>query len=125
MFSFTRSRSRPKTGRLRNTAVLAPEQILVKCLLKTRLDNGSCYIFLFSVQSLKYSFTTEDRLCFVMEYVNGGELFFHLSKDRLFSEVGPILLFWKDAGAIFFVRFRLLLLLNCKICSFYSNRRQS
>ena len=36
---------------------------------------------------LKYSFTTEDRLCFVMEYVNGGELFFHLSRDRQFSEV--------------------------------------
>lgn len=31
--------------------------------------------------SLKYSFTTEDRLCFVMEYVNGGELFFHLSRE--------------------------------------------
>jgi len=36
--------------------------------------------------SLKYSFTTEDRLCFVMEYVNGGELFFHLSRERSFSE---------------------------------------
>jgi len=36
--------------------------------------------------SLKYSFTTEDRLCFVMEYVNGGELFFHLSKERHFPE---------------------------------------
>lgn len=35
---------------------------------------------------LKYSFTTEDRLCFVMEYVNGGELFFHLSRERQFSE---------------------------------------
>lgn len=35
---------------------------------------------------LKYSFTTEDRLCFVMEYVNGGELFFHLSRERIFSE---------------------------------------
>jgi len=36
--------------------------------------------------SLKYSFTTEDRLCFVMEYVNGGELFFHLSRERIFTE---------------------------------------
>ncbi|XP_065841545.1 RAC-gamma serine/threonine-protein kinase-like [Oscarella lobularis] len=35
---------------------------------------------------LKYSFQTKDRLCFVMEYVNGGELFFHLSRDRVFSE---------------------------------------
>ena len=35
---------------------------------------------------LKYSFKTEDRLCFVMEYVNGGELYFHLSKEKVFSE---------------------------------------
>lgn len=36
--------------------------------------------------SLKYSFQTVDRLCFVMQYVNGGELFFHLSRERIFSE---------------------------------------
>ncbi|XP_063703591.1 RAC serine/threonine-protein kinase-like [Culicoides brevitarsis] len=36
--------------------------------------------------SLKYSFQTADRLCFVMQYVNGGELYFHLSRDRVFSE---------------------------------------
>ncbi|KAL7637343.1 UNVERIFIED_CONTAM: hypothetical protein RMT77_012069 [Armadillidium vulgare] len=35
---------------------------------------------------LKYSFTTPDRLFFVLEYVNGGELFFHLNKDRVFPE---------------------------------------
>lgn len=38
-------------------------------------------------KGLKYSFTTQDRLCFVMEYVNGGELFFHLSRERQFTEV--------------------------------------
>ena len=38
------------------------------------------------MQSLKYSFQTPDRLCFVMEYVRGGELFFHLSRERVFSE---------------------------------------
>ena len=41
----------------------------------------------FLLQGLKYSFTTQDRLCFVMEYVNGGELFFHLSRERQFTEV--------------------------------------
>ncbi|GCC30381.1 hypothetical protein chiPu_0008830, partial [Chiloscyllium punctatum] len=34
----------------------------------------------------KYSFQTNDRLCFVMDYANGGELFFHLSRERVFSE---------------------------------------
>jgi hypothetical protein len=32
------------------------------------------------------AFTTEDRLCLVMEYVNGGELFVHLSRERRFTE---------------------------------------
>uniref|UniRef100_G3U9P4 non-specific serine/threonine protein kinase n=1 Tax=Loxodonta africana TaxID=9785 RepID=G3U9P4_LOXAF len=41
---------------------------------------------LFPFQALKYSFQTHDRLCFVMEYANGGELFFHLSRERVFSE---------------------------------------
>lgn len=35
---------------------------------------------------MRYSFQTNERLCFVMEYVNGGELFFHLSRERVFSE---------------------------------------
>ena len=38
------------------------------------------------IVGLKYSFTTEDRLCFVTEYVSGGELFVHLRKERRFSE---------------------------------------
>uniref|UniRef100_A0A672HWX8 non-specific serine/threonine protein kinase n=1 Tax=Salarias fasciatus TaxID=181472 RepID=A0A672HWX8_SALFA len=37
-------------------------------------------------KTLKYAFQTHDRLCFVMEYANGGELFFHLSRDRVFTE---------------------------------------
>lgn len=36
--------------------------------------------------ALKYSFETADRVCFVMEYANGGELFFHLSRERAFTE---------------------------------------
>ena len=39
-----------------------------------------------SLQQLKYSFQTADRLCFVMEYVNGGELFFHLSVEKMLTE---------------------------------------
>lgn len=33
-----------------------------------------------------FVFFAADRLCFVMQYVNGGELFFHLSRERVFSE---------------------------------------
>lgn len=36
--------------------------------------------------SLKYSFQTVDKLYFVLDYVNGGELFFHLQRDRTFPE---------------------------------------
>ncbi|ELU03722.1 hypothetical protein CAPTEDRAFT_172316 [Capitella teleta] len=35
---------------------------------------------------LHYSFQTPDKLYFVLDYVNGGELFFHLQKERCFSE---------------------------------------
>eukprot|EP00043_Microstomoeca_roanoka_P030150 m.24917 g.24917 ORF g.24917 m.24917 type:complete len:465 (-) comp9772_c0_seq1:87-1481(-) len=60
--------------------------------------------------SLHYSFQTPDLLCFVMEYVNGGELFFHLRKDKRFSEertrvyIGEIVLaltYLHDQGIIY------------------------
>ncbi|KAL5259857.1 hypothetical protein ACHWQZ_G010094 [Mnemiopsis leidyi] len=35
---------------------------------------------------LKYSFKTRDKLFFVLDYVNGGELFFHLQRERTFHE---------------------------------------
>jgi len=36
--------------------------------------------------NLVYSFQTDDKLYLVMDYVNGGEMFFHLQKDKRFSE---------------------------------------
>jgi serine/threonine protein kinase len=35
---------------------------------------------------LHYSFQTPDKLYFIMDYINGGELFFHLQKEKKFSE---------------------------------------
>lgn len=35
---------------------------------------------------LHYSFQTRDKLYFILDYVNGGELFFHLQKERYFPE---------------------------------------
>lgn len=42
-----------------------------------------CHPFLVN---LNYSFQTPDKLYFIMDYVNGGELFFHLQKDKKFPE---------------------------------------
>ncbi|KAL2085180.1 hypothetical protein ACEWY4_018500 [Coilia grayii] len=36
---------------------------------------------------LHYSFQTTDKLYFVLDFVNGGELFFHLQKERTFPEL--------------------------------------
>lgn len=36
--------------------------------------------------NLHYSFQTRDKLYFILEYVNGGELYFHLQKEHHFSE---------------------------------------
>eukprot|EP01087_Luapelamoeba_hula_P017351 TRINITY_DN545_c0_g1_i1.p1 TRINITY_DN545_c0_g1~~TRINITY_DN545_c0_g1_i1.p1 ORF type:complete len:466 (+),score=100.63 TRINITY_DN545_c0_g1_i1:146-1543(+) len=35
---------------------------------------------------LHYSFQTPDKLYFVMDFANGGELFFHLQKEKVFNE---------------------------------------
>lgn len=35
---------------------------------------------------IHYSFQTPDKLYFVLDYVNGGELFFHLQRERSFTE---------------------------------------
>ncbi|XP_022244766.1 RAC serine/threonine-protein kinase-like [Limulus polyphemus] len=68
--------------------VLKKEVIIQKdevahTLTENRVLRNTNHPFLIS---LKYSFQTADRLCLVMEYVNGGELFFHLSRERIFSE---------------------------------------
>ncbi|XP_048868168.1 serine/threonine-protein kinase Sgk3-like isoform X1 [Brienomyrus brachyistius] len=36
--------------------------------------------------SLHYSFQTTDKLYFILDFVNGGELFFHLQRERTFPE---------------------------------------
>lgn len=77
-----------KTGLVYAIKVLKKEVILEKEeLAHTMTENhvlmSTNHPFL---TCLKGSFQTKDLLCFVMEYVNGGELFFHLSKERKFSE---------------------------------------
>jgi hypothetical protein len=31
-----------------------------------------------------YTFQTPDRLCFVMSFANGGDLYFHLNRGKTF-----------------------------------------
>jgi len=42
-----------------------------------------CHPFLVN---LNYSFQTPEHLYFIMDYINGGELFFHLQNDKKFPE---------------------------------------
>jgi RAC serine/threonine-protein kinase len=35
---------------------------------------------------LNYSFQTDDKLYFILDYVNGGELFYHLQREKRFAE---------------------------------------
>lgn len=35
---------------------------------------------------LHYSFQTPDKLYFVLDFINGGELFFHIQREKLFTE---------------------------------------
>jgi serine/threonine protein kinase len=35
--------------------------------------------------NLNYSFQTPDKLYFIMDYINGGELFYHLQKEHKFT----------------------------------------
>jgi len=67
---------------LKKSVIIAKDEV-AHTLTENRVLQTTKHPFL---TQLKYSFQTADRLCFVMEYVNGGELFFHLSKVRVFSE---------------------------------------
>jgi serine/threonine protein kinase len=38
------------------------------------------------IVDLHYAFQTEEKLYFIMDFLNGGELFWHLRRDMKFSE---------------------------------------
>ncbi|ODM97918.1 RAC serine/threonine-protein kinase [Orchesella cincta] len=80
---------REKTSRKLYAVKILRKEVIIKkeevdhTLTENRVLQTTNHPFLIS---LKCSFQTNDRLCFVTEYVNGGELFFHLSKEKAFSE---------------------------------------
>ncbi|NXR36089.1 AKT2 kinase, partial [Zosterops hypoxanthus] len=67
---------------LRKEVIIAKDEV-AHTVTESRVLQNSRHPFL---TALKYAFQTKDRLCFVMEYANGGELFFHLSRERVFPE---------------------------------------
>jgi len=101
-----------KTGQIYAIKVLKKETILEKGELVHTLTENSVlarcsHPFL---TSLKYSFQTEHHLCFVMEYVNGGELFSHLRKSKYFgedrarfyaAEIGMALSYLHEQGVVY------------------------
>jgi serine/threonine protein kinase len=38
------------------------------------------------IVTLYYAFQTADKLYFIMDFLNGGELFYHLRKEQRFDE---------------------------------------
>uniref|UniRef100_A0A8C5Q6Y5 non-specific serine/threonine protein kinase n=1 Tax=Leptobrachium leishanense TaxID=445787 RepID=A0A8C5Q6Y5_9ANUR len=67
---------------LRKDVIIAKDEV-AHTVTESRVLQNTRHPFL---TALKYAFQTSDRLCFVMEYANGGELFFHLSRERVFTE---------------------------------------
>lgn len=82
---------------------------------------------------LHYSFQTEDRLYFVMEYISGGELFFHIGREKRFSETrsrfyaGEILLalqYLHTHNIVYrYARLTMVHMANTHICIYLSSTR--
>jgi RAC serine/threonine-protein kinase len=62
---------------------LVDEESIEHVLAENRVLQNLSHSFLVKLHA---SFQTPDRLYFVMEYVRGGELFFHIVKEKKFSE---------------------------------------
>eukprot|EP01096_Ripella_sp_DP13-Kostka_P013865 TRINITY_DN610_c0_g1_i1.p1 TRINITY_DN610_c0_g1~~TRINITY_DN610_c0_g1_i1.p1 ORF type:complete len:494 (+),score=244.84 TRINITY_DN610_c0_g1_i1:44-1483(+) len=76
------------TGKIYAMKILNKQTIIERNELEhTRSEKSIlqklCHPFLVN---LNYSFQTPDKLFFIMDYVNGGELFYHLQRDKRFSE---------------------------------------
>jgi len=68
---------------LRKEAIIARKQVAHTKAEKTILQKIQ-HPF---IVRLHYAFQTKDKLYMVLDYINGGELFFHLKKEGRFTEV--------------------------------------
>jgi len=76
------------TNRIYAMKVLNKKELVkqqeVKHILSERnvlIKNSSPFLV-----SLKFSFQTPEKLYLILDYVNGGELFYHLQKETTFDE---------------------------------------
>jgi len=76
-----------KTGEIFAMNVLSKKTIIDRRELEHTKAEKSILMKLQSpfLVRLHYSFQTADKLYFVMDFVNGGELFYHLQKEKTFS----------------------------------------
>jgi len=77
-----------KTGKVYAMKVMRKDAIIAKNQVTHTIDEKHV---LQKIQhpfivKLHYAFQTKDKLYMIMDYINGGELFFHLKQDTKFSE---------------------------------------
>ncbi len=87
----THAPSQVYLGRYKDTDVfyaikVLQKEAIVKCNMVKNImakRNNTTHPFLVG---LHYSFQTSTNLYFVLDYVNGGALFFHLQREKVFEE---------------------------------------
>ncbi|KAI9216696.1 kinase-like domain-containing protein [Blastocladiella britannica] len=76
------------TGRIYAMKILSKKDIVARKEVAHTLSERNVLVQANSpfIVGLKFSFQTPDRLYLVLDYMNGGELFFRLQKEQVFSE---------------------------------------
>lgn len=76
------------TGRIYAMKVLVKKDIVERQEVQHTLSERNVLIQASSpfLVGLKHSFQTQEKLYLVLDYMNGGELFYHLQKETAFSE---------------------------------------
>jgi serine/threonine protein kinase len=76
------------TGRIYAMKVLIKKDIVERHEVQHTLSERNVLIQASSpfLVGLKFSFQTPEKLYLVLDYMNGGELFYHLQKETAFSE---------------------------------------
>ena len=57
--------------------------MLSPCLIKSVFQGADCPF----IVCMTYAFVTQDRVCFVLDLMNGGDLHYHLTQHGCFSGI--------------------------------------